>query len=107
MDSDHVSEEDFLLDFFGLYGRELGNPDQFFEDNPRKIFDFIKNSTSNKRPAFISVQPRIAHGQILGIEKLFFDFDYADKTFVKKMALSIFSFWSEMGLGNTESRDAC
>lgn len=85
MNDDHISEEEFLLEFFGLYGREFGDPDQYFVDNPTLIIPFIKECEIAKNPAFISVQPRKEHYKILGIEKLFFDFDYADKTFVKKL----------------------
>ncbi len=84
---DHVSEETFLLEWFGLHGRELGDPDQHFSDNPNDTFKLMASSLEAKRPAFMSVQPRCAHGVLFGIEKLFFDFDYADKTFVKKLKL--------------------
>ena len=85
MDSDHVSEEEFLLEFFGLYGRELGDPDQIYHDNPTDIIEFVKTCEIEKKPAFVSVQPRKAHKKVTGIEKLFFDFDYADKTYIKKL----------------------
>jgi len=85
MDSDHVPKEQFLLEFFGMLGRELGDPAQHFTDNPNDIFKFIEDCRIQKKPAFISVNPRNAHEKISGIEKLFFDFDYADKTFVKKL----------------------
>ena len=83
----HVSEEQFLLEFFGNDGRELGAPKQWFTNNPTDILWFIKDCTEKKVPAFISAQPRSAHKILLGIEKLFFDFDYADKTFVKKFEI--------------------
>lgn len=67
-----------------MFGRELGK-DQQFTDNPNDILPFIKECTLEKKPAFISVNPRVMHDKVLGIEKLFFDFDYADKTFIKKM----------------------
>jgi len=68
-----------------MFGRELGDPMQHFTDNPNDIFQFIEDCRINKKPAFISVNPRDAHEKVSGIEKLFFDFDYADKTFVKKL----------------------
>lgn len=89
MDKDHISKEQFLLEFFGMIGRELADPQQHFTDNPNDIFQFIENCRVNKKPAFISVNPREAHEKVSGIEKLFFDFDYADKTFVKKLAKRI------------------
>jgi hypothetical protein len=89
MDKNHVTKEQFLLEFFGMFGRELANPDQHFTDNPNDIFQFIEACRVNKNPAFISVNPRSEHGKVSGIEKLFFDFDYADKTFVKKLEARI------------------
>lgn len=86
MIENHISREQFLIEFFGnIGGRELGDPMQFFTDEPTRILSFIEECTALKRPAFISVNPRIAHDKVLGIEKIFFDFDYADKTFVKKL----------------------
>lgn len=85
MDKDHISKEEFLLEFFGMLGRELADPAQYFTDNPNDIFQFMEDCCVQKKPAFISVNPRDAHEKVSGIEKLFFDFDYADKTFVKKL----------------------
>ena len=85
MDKDHVTKEEFLLEYFGVLGRELGNPKQYFTDNPNDIFPFIEKCRIEKCPAFISVNPREAHEKVIGIEKLFFDFDYADKHSVKEI----------------------
>lgn len=85
MDKDHISKEEFLVEFFGTLGRELADPQQHFTDNPNDMFPFIEDCRINKKPAFISVNPREAHEKVSGIEKLFFDFDYADKTFVKNL----------------------
>jgi hypothetical protein len=84
MDKDHITKEQFLIEFFGNFGRDIGNPVTHFTDNPNDIFSFIEDCTKNKFPAFISVNPRTEHDKVLGIEKIFFDFDYASKTFVKK-----------------------
>jgi DNA primase catalytic subunit len=89
MDKDHITEKEFLLEWFGLHGRELGDPEQFFSDNPNDIFRFMIECEAEKKPAFMSVQPRNSHGVLLGIEKLFFDFDYADKTFVNKLETNV------------------
>lgn len=86
---DHISKEEFLFQFFGNFGREFGNPKQWYVNDPTQIFSFIEDCKVNKFPAFMSVQPRKAHYQIQGIEKLFFDFDYADKTFIKKLDAQI------------------
>jgi len=80
MPDDHISEEQFLIEFFGNFGRDLGNPKQFFTDNPQDILEFVKRCAEEKKPAFISVQPRKAHRKIYGIEKIFYDFDYTNKS---------------------------
>lgn len=81
----HISEEEFILEFCGNFGREFGNPDQFFVDNPKEILEFVNKCREEKKPAFLSVQPRKAHHAVLGFEKIFYDFDYADKTYMKKL----------------------
>ena len=90
MDKDHVTKEEFLLEYYGMLSRELGNPPaegrkRYFSDNPNDIFECIQFSIDNKVPAFISVQPRESFDKVRGIEKLFFDFDYADKHSVKEL----------------------
>lgn len=76
----HISETEFMTEFFGNFGRDLGNPKQHFTDNPMEIIDFVEYNNKNKLPSFISVQPRTGHNIVLGIEKLFFDFDYGRKS---------------------------
>jgi hypothetical protein len=76
----HISREQFLLEFFGLFGRDLGNPERRFTDNPVDTLSFIEECAKNKLPAFMSVQPEKNKAQPLGIEKLFFDFDYCKKS---------------------------
>jgi hypothetical protein len=90
MVDDHITREQFLLEFYGNFDRELGNPPfpnrkRYFSENPNDIFECIEFAKSNKLPAFISVNPREEFGKVSGIEKLFFDFDYADKTFMKAL----------------------
>jgi len=77
---DHVDRKQFLLEFFGPLGRELGDPLQHYTDDPTEIFEWIEKCAKEKKPAFISVQPRSAHGVVYGLEKLFFDFDYGRKS---------------------------
>lgn len=72
----HVTKEEFLLDFFGSFGRDLGNPERWFTDNPTDLFLFIEECAENRAPAFMSVQPEKDKACPLGIEKVFFDFDY-------------------------------
>jgi len=88
-EDNHISKEEFLYQFFGNFGREFGNPRQWFVNDPTQIFPFIEDCKVNKFPAFMSVQPRKAHYQVFGFEKLFFDFDYADKNFIKKLDAQI------------------
>jgi len=77
---DHVTEEEFLFEFFGNFGRDLGDPLQRYTDNPQDIFPFIENCAREKKPAFYSVQPRSSHDVVYGIEKLFFEFDWAHES---------------------------
>lgn len=80
MKGNHISKTQFLLEFFGLFGRELGNPTQHYTDNPLEILPFVEESQENKEPAFMSIQPRTAHKKVYGIEKLFWDFDVSHKS---------------------------
>ena len=72
----HVTGKEFLLEFFGSFGRDLGTPERRFTDNPTDLFPFIEECARNKTPAFISVQPEKRKAQPFGLEKVFFDFDY-------------------------------
>jgi len=76
----HTTKEQFLLEFFGSFGRDLGNPERWFTDNPNDVFPFIEECAENKAPAFISVQPEKDKAFPLGIEKVFFDFDLCRKS---------------------------
>lgn len=76
----HITKEQFLLEFFGSFGRDLGNPERWFTDNPNDVFPFIEECAENKSPAFISVQPEKNKAFPLGIEKVFFDFDLCRKS---------------------------
>ena len=76
--TDHISKEQFLYEFFGT-GRDLGNPKQFFTDNPADLIKFVEENDQNGLPSYISVQPRSAHHVVSGIEKIFYDFDYGRK----------------------------
>jgi hypothetical protein len=79
----HITKEEFWIEFFGNFGHELGDPNAKFTDNPTDIIQFVKDCADAKKPAFISVNPRLAHDVVIGIEKLFFDFDSEDKTYIK------------------------
>lgn len=77
---DHVTRQQFLLEFFGLLGRDFGDPDQWFVDNPTDIFKHMKKCAREKKPCFISVQPMSKYQKVAGIEKIFYDFDYGRKS---------------------------
>jgi len=109
---DHVTRQQFLIEFFGPLGRELGDPDQRFTDNPMDIFEHVERCKWEKKPAFISVQPRFRHHSkttfgIYGIEKIFYDFDYGKKSdnlserqikhHKKKMELEVKIFLNHLG----------
>jgi hypothetical protein len=53
----HVTKEEFLFEFFGSFGRDLGKPERWLTSNPNDVFPFIEECVENKVPAFISVQP--------------------------------------------------
>ena len=89
MPENHITKEEFWMEFFGNFGHELGDPNAHFTDNPMDIIQFVQDCTDEKKPAFISVNPRADHDVVLGIEKLFFDFDSEDKTFVKTLTKAI------------------
>ena len=83
--SDHISERDFMLEWFGFgeYGRILGSPpkqpSRWFTDNPLDILKLVENAKREKLPAFCSVQPFSSYDVLYGIEKLFYDFDFGRK----------------------------
>ena len=77
MSDNHISKEMLWSEFFGNFGRDFGNPQRWFTDNPSDIYQFIEDCTNNKLPAFIIVQSQKDKDIIQGIEKLFFDFDYS------------------------------
>jgi len=69
------SHHNFWLDWFGSFGRELGSPERFYTDNPGDLLRLVKECASRKKPCFMSVQPYRSRDVVLGLEKLFFDFD--------------------------------
>jgi hypothetical protein len=73
----HVTEQEFLIEFFGNFGRELGDPKRFYTDNPNDIFFHMERCAKQKKPAFYSIHPYYGYNKVYGIEKLFFEFDWA------------------------------
>lgn len=80
----------FMFQLFGLFGRELGTnkkPHRFFTDNPNDLLTFVEECKNENRPCWISAQPMKAYNEVMGIEKLYFDFDY-DAMLKKKKNVS-------------------
>lgn len=82
---DHISESEFLYEFFNNWGRDLGSPKQFYTDNPCYFIEYVENNNKNKLPSFISTQPRESFHNIYGLEKIALDFDYFDKKYKRKI----------------------
>ena len=70
--------EQFLLDWFGTEGREIGCPERFFTADPKELLRLIQDCCGKLKPCYMSVQPYKARDQPCAIEKLFFDFDSQD-----------------------------
>ena len=83
--------EKFYLDWFGLQGGELGSnvPHPFgtnprghelsrrqFTQSPKQYLEFIEWCEKQNSACWITSQPMRAYNTPLGIEKIFFDFDY-------------------------------
>jgi len=79
--NDHITKEQFWLEFFGNFGRDfLVEGGRRFTNCPTDILQYIKDCSERKRPAFVSAQPEITQSKPFGIEKVFFDFDYGKKS---------------------------
>lgn len=65
----------FWLDWFGSFGRELGSPERWFTEDPEDLVKLVQRCAVEKKPCFMSVQPFKARNVVLGLEKLFYDFD--------------------------------
>jgi hypothetical protein len=65
-----------------IAGREIFNPveGRLFIEKPEELEQYIQKCRSAKAPAWVSVQPYSERGQVFGLEKLFFDFDYEKDT---------------------------
>ena len=65
----------FWLEWFSVYGRELGNPARWFTDNPSDLISLVECCATEGKPCFCTVQPYRTRNVPLGLEKVFFDFD--------------------------------
>jgi len=80
----------FWVEWFGLFGRELGSPSRFYAGTPDDFLAFIDRCVAAKLPCFCSVQPYVGPDQPAGLEKLFFDLD------CKKEPLDLDKVWVDV-----------
>jgi len=67
--------EEFLLEWFGLEGRELGKPERFYTRDPKDLLMLIEHGKRHLHPVYMSAQPFSGPDQPCAIERLYFDFD--------------------------------
>jgi len=70
--------EEFWTEWFGVGGRELGNPARRYAATPVGLSTWIAQNDFERRPSFMSVQPYRTRGRVACLERLFFDFDSPD-----------------------------
>ena len=68
-------EEEFLAEWFGTEGRELGCPERFYTREPRDLMRLARESSKTLSPCYVSVQPYAGPDKPCALEKLYFDFD--------------------------------
>jgi hypothetical protein len=68
-------EEEFLAEWFGVDGREIGTPQRRFASDPADLLFAVQHCAALKKPVYISVQPYKAPDTPCALEKLAFDFD--------------------------------
>ena len=76
----------FFDEWLGIHGgrevlivfdaRQKEQRDRLFIETSQQLQDYVKEYRQQGHPAFISVQPYTKRNQVLGLEKLFFDFDH-------------------------------
>jgi hypothetical protein len=69
------AHEQFLVEWFGVEGRELGCPERFYTSNPQDLLGLVEHSRATFSPCYISVQPYREQNTPCAIEKLYYDFD--------------------------------
>lgn len=74
-------EKEFLREWFGLMGREVGCPNRFFINDQDEFLKFVEKCNNNKLPCYASVQPYIQNDTPVSIQKLFFEFDNLEKPY--------------------------
>ena len=73
-----AAASNFLQQWFGLFGREIGMPQRRFIDNYKDLIAAIEECRQRLLPCYLSVQPYRAADQPCAIEKLFFEFDCSE-----------------------------
>jgi hypothetical protein len=73
-----ISYEQFWVDWFGLEGREVGDPYRSFCPRSEAFLRFIDRCHATRAPCYLSANPYRDRDRVAGLEKLFFDFDCAD-----------------------------
>jgi hypothetical protein len=72
------SYERFWVDWFGLEGREVGDPYRSFYPGRATFLRFVDRCHATRAPCYLSVNPYHDRDRVAGLEKLFFDFDCVD-----------------------------
>lgn len=87
----NLTLEEWWLQWFGIHGRELGSnakhsfgvhpkgwteSHRMFTNNPKIYLQFVNWCKENNKACWITSQPMREYNLPLGIEKIFFDFDY-------------------------------
>jgi hypothetical protein len=49
-EENHITKEQFLMELFGFFGRDLVNLERLLTYNPNDIFSFIEECAENKVP---------------------------------------------------------
>lgn len=69
----------FWRNWFHIHsGRDVGYPERFHCPNENEFLSFINRCKTRNLPCYMSVQPFKKRMKIMGLEKLFFDFDCKD-----------------------------
>ena len=67
--------EKFWHAWFGAYGRELGNPQRVFWEEPEGLEEWVRVQEEAGRPCYMSSQFYSGPDQVSYLDRLFFDFD--------------------------------
>lgn len=71
----HTLLSEFLVEWFGNEGRELGDPSRHYTEDPKDLVEFTLTS---KGPVFMSTNYYKGPDQVSKLDRLFYDFDSPD-----------------------------